>query len=160
MNIENKIKTSIEQEKLENELSHKKYELENLNEEKAKENKQLSKKVGNDNLISKINLTPETATIQASKVNINGAEQTCDILLKSSVEENQKLKDLVDTILSFSFFKEECPLNFSFEDNSKEDKAQNIFYSDEYCENNCNDIYKDCWLKYFKELQKAKGDVK
>ena len=48
----------------------------------------------------------------------------------------------------------------TFEDNSKEDKAQNIFYSDEYCENNCNDIYKDCWLKYFKELQKAKGDVK
>lgn len=41
MNIENKIKTSIEQEKLENELSHKKYELENLNEEKAKENRQL-----------------------------------------------------------------------------------------------------------------------
>ena len=41
MNIENKIKTSIEQEKLENELSHKKYELENLNEEMAKENKQL-----------------------------------------------------------------------------------------------------------------------
>lgn len=37
MNIENKIKTSIEQEKLENELSHKKYELENLNKEKAKE---------------------------------------------------------------------------------------------------------------------------
>ena len=36
MNIENKIKTSIEQEKLENELSHKKYEWENLNEEKAK----------------------------------------------------------------------------------------------------------------------------
>lgn len=41
MNIENKIKTYIEQEKLENELSHKKYELENLNEAKAKENKQL-----------------------------------------------------------------------------------------------------------------------
>ena len=41
MNIENKIRTSIEQEKLENELSHKKYELENLNEEMAKENKQL-----------------------------------------------------------------------------------------------------------------------
>ena len=95
MNIENKIKTSIEQEKLENELSHKKYELENLNEEKAKENKQLSKKVGNDNLISKINLTPETATIQASKVNINGAEQTCDILLKSIVEENEELKQQI-----------------------------------------------------------------
>lgn len=41
MNIENKIKTYIKQEKLENELSHKKYELENLNEEKAKQNKQL-----------------------------------------------------------------------------------------------------------------------
>lgn len=107
MNIENKIKTSIEQEKLENELSHKKYELENLNEEMAKENKQL--------------------------------------------------KDLIDIILNFSFFKEECPLNFGFEDNSKEDEAQNIFYSDEYCENNCNDIYKDCWLKYFKELQELKG---
>ena len=69
-------------------------------------------------------------------------------------------KDLIDTILAFPFFKEECPLNFSFEENSKEDKAQNIFYNDEYCENNCNDNYKDCWLKYFKELQKAKGDVK
>ena len=68
-------------------------------------------------------------------------------------EENKQLKDLIDTILNFSFFKEECPLNFSFEDNSKEDEAQNIFYSDEYCENTCNDDYKDCWLKYFKELQ-------
>ena len=68
-------------------------------------------------------------------------------------EENKQLKDLIDTILTFSFFKEECPLNFVFEDNSKEDEAQNIFYSDEYCENNCNDIYKECWLKYFKELQ-------
>ena len=73
-------------------------------------------------------------------------------------KENKQLKDLIDTILTFSFFKEECPLNFAFEDNSKEDEAQNIFYSDEYCENNCNDIYKDCWLKYFKELQKAKGE--
>ena len=77
--------------------------------------------------------------------------------LEQALDENKKL---INTILNFSFFKEECPLNFSFEDNSKEDKAQNIFYSDEYCENNCNDIYKDCWLKYFKELQKAKGDVK
>ena len=68
-------------------------------------------------------------------------------------EENKRLKGLIDTILNFSFFKEECPLNFGFENNSKEDKAQNIFYSDEYCENNCNDSYKDCWLKYFKKLQ-------
>ena len=77
--------------------------------------------------------------------------------LEQALDENKKL---INTILNFSFFKEECPLNFSFEDNSKEDEAQNIFYNDEYCENNCNDIYKDCWLKYFKELQKAKGDVK
>ena len=84
--------------------------------------------------------------------------------LKAQIEENKKALDenkkIINTILNFSFFKEECPLNFSFEDNSKEDEAQNIFYNDEYCENNCNDIYKDCWLKYFKELQKAKGDVK
>ena len=94
--------------------------------------------------------------------------------LEQVLDENNKLKiqisaretlceeyeQLISTILSFDFFKEECPLNFGFEDNSKEDKAQNIFYNDEYCENNCNDNYKDCWLKYFKELQKAKGDVK
>lgn len=78
-------------------------------------------------------------------------------ILEQALDENKKL---INTILNFSFFKEECPLNFSFEDNSKEDKAQNIFYTDEYCENNCNGIYKNCWLKYFKELQKAKGDVK
>ena len=84
-------------------------------------------------------------------------------LLEENLELEQALdknKKLINTILNFSFFTEECPLNFSFEDNSKEDEAQNIFYNDEYCENNCNDNYKDCWLKYFKELQKAKGDGK
>ena len=90
---------------------------------------------------------------------VNTFNQVCEERkkLEQALDESEKL---INTILNFSFFKEECPLNFSFEDNSKEDKAQNIFYSDEYCENNCNDIYKDCWLKYFKELQKAKGDVK
>lgn len=107
---------------------------------------------------------------------VNTFNQVCEERnnLKQALDENNKLKiqisaretlceeyeQLINTILNFSFFKEECPLNFSFEDNSKEDKAQNIFYSDEYCENNCNDIYKDCWLKYFKELQKSKGDDK
>ena len=94
--------------------------------------------------------------------------------LEQVLDENNKLKiqisaretlceeyeQLINTILNFSFFKEECPLNLAFEDNSKEDEAQNIFYNDEYCANHCNDIYKDCWLKYFKELQKIKGDVK
>ena len=90
---------------------------------------------------------------------VNTFNQVCEERnnLEQALDENKKL---INTILNFSFFKEECPLNFSFEDNSKEDEAQNIFYNDEYCENNCNDIYKDCWLKYFKELQKLKGDSK
>ena len=107
---------------------------------------------------------------------VNVLNQICEEQnnLEQALDENNKLKiqisaretlceeyeQLINTILNFSFFKEECPLNFKFEDNSKEDKAQNIFYTDEYCENNCNDNYKDCWLKYFKELQKTKGDVK
>ena len=86
-----------------------------------------------------------------------GRTQFVDEIYKLK-QENQQLKDLIDTILNFSFFKEECPLNFGFEDNSKEDETQNIFYSGEYCENNCNDIYKDCWLKYFKELQELKQE--
>ena len=73
--------------------------------------------------------------------------------VKQLQEENKQLKDLIDTILNFSFFKEECPLNFSFEDNSKEDKAQDVFYEDEYCENACNDDYRKCWLKYFEKMQ-------
>lgn len=90
---------------------------------------------------------------------VNTFNQVCEERnnLEQALDESEKL---INTILNFSLFKEECPLNFKFENNSKEDKAQNIFYNDEYCENNCNDNYKDCWLKYFKELQKAKGDVK
>ena len=68
-------------------------------------------------------------------------------------KENKQLKDLIDTILNFSLFKEECPLNFGFENNTNEDKSQSIFYEDQWCKNNCNDNYKDCWLKYFKKLQ-------
>ena len=68
-------------------------------------------------------------------------------------KENKELKDLIDTILNFLFFKEEFPLNFGFENSTNEDKSQSIFYEDEWCENNCNDNYKDCWLKYFKKLQ-------
>lgn len=68
-------------------------------------------------------------------------------------QENKQLKDLIDTILNFSIFKEECPLNLGFENNTNEYKSQSIFYEGEWCENNCNDNYKDCWLKYFKKLQ-------
>ena len=78
-----------------------------------------------------------------------------NMLLK---KENKQLKDLIDTILNFSFFKEECPLNFGFDNNTNEDKSQSIFYEDEWCENNCNDNYKDCWLKYFKKLQELERE--
>ena len=91
--------------------------------------------------------------LQQQNQKLNGAIQTYDILLKANVEENKQLKDLIDTILNFSFFKEECPLNFGFENNTNEDKSQSIFYEDQWCENNCDDNYKDCWLKYFKKLQ-------
>ena len=89
------------------------------------------------------------------------------------VEDNQKLKNevvyskveierlnnIIDTILEFSFFKEECPLNFGFGE-EKEEKAQDVFYEDDYCEENCNDIYKKCWLKYFEKLQELKENNK
>lgn len=73
---------------------------------------------------------------------------------ETTMSENKQLKDLIGTILALPFFENECPLNIGFENDSKEEYAQNIFYKDDYCENNCNDNYKDCWLKYFKELQK------
>lgn len=72
---------------------------------------------------------------------------------ETTMVEKEQLKYLIDTILALPFFENECPLNIGFENNSKEEKAQNIFYKDDYCENNCNDNYKDCWLRYFKRLQ-------
>lgn len=69
--------------------------------------------------------------------------------------ERDRLNNIIDTMLEFSFFKEECPLNFGFGD-KKEEKAQDVFYEDNYCEENCNDIYKKCWLKYFEKLQELK----
>lgn len=95
----------------------------------------------------------EYKQLQEENKKLNGAIQTYDILLKANVEENKQLKNLIDIILNFSFFKGECPLNFGFENNTNEDKSQSVFYEDEWCENNCNDNYKDCWLKYFKKLQ-------
>ena len=95
--------------------------------------------------------------LQQENKKLNGTIQTYDILLKANVEENKQLKNLIDIILNFSFFKEECPLNFGFENNTNEDKSQSVFYEDEWCENNCNDNYKNCWLKYFKKLQELEG---
>ena len=76
-------------------------------------------------------------------------------IIEEKDKEIERLNIIIDTMLEFSFFKEECPLNFGFGD-EKEEKAQDIFYEDDYCEKNCNDIYKKCWLKYFEKLQELK----
>lgn len=76
--------------------------------------------------------------LQQENKKLNGAIQTYDILLKSNVEENKQLKNLLDIILNFSFFKGECPLNFGFENNTNEDKSQSVFYEDEWCDNKYN----------------------
>lgn len=79
--------------------------------------------------------------------------QQLKIQISAREEEYKKLEKLVDTILNFGFFKNECPLNFGFEKYTNEDKAQVVFYKKKYCENNCNDDYKKCWLKYFERLK-------
>lgn len=73
-------------------------------------------------------------------------------------QENKQLKEEIETILDFDYFKNECPLNIGFGD-ELENKAQDVFYEDEYCEN-CKDDYKTCWLKYFKRLQELKEKYK
>ena len=74
-------------------------------------------------------------------------------------KENEQLKELIDTILNWNIFKNECPMNFGYDEETNEDKAQDVFYKDDdYCENNCNDDYTKCWLKYFKELQGIDSD--
>ena len=74
-------------------------------------------------------------------------------------QENKELKDLIDTILNWNIFKNECPMNFGYDEETNENKAQDVFYKDDdYCENNCNDDYTKCWLKYFKELQGIDSD--
>ena len=69
-------------------------------------------------------------------------------------QENKHLKELISAILNWNIFKNECPMNFGYNENTIEDKAQEVFYeNDDYCENNCNDDYKKCWLKYFRKIQ-------
>lgn len=73
-------------------------------------------------------------------------------------EENERLKELIDTILNWNIFKNECPLNFGYDEETNENKAQDVFYKDDdYCENNCNDDYTKCWLKYFKRMQELES---
>ena len=75
-------------------------------------------------------------------------------------EENERLNNIINTMLDFNFFKEECPLNFGYTEKCDEEKAQDVFYENDYCEENCNDDYKKCWLKYFERLQELKGSDK
>lgn len=93
----------------------------------------------------------ENITSNAMSLDRNGQS----MLIQVYEKEIERLNNIIDTILEFSFFKEECPLNFGFGD-EKEEKAQDIFYEDDYCEENCNDIYKKCWLKYFEKLQELR----
>ena len=116
---------------------------------------ELEEQVNNINKIRDyiINLQQENKILRENAENNDKVVDNVNwenMLLK---KENEQLKNLIDTILNFSLFKEECPLNFSFEDNSKEDKAQDVFYEDEYCENACNDDYRKCWLKYLEKMQ-------
>lgn len=97
----------------------------------------------------------ENITSNAMSLDRNGQS----MLIQVYGKEIERLNNIIDTMLEFSFFKEECPLNFGFGD-EKEEKAQDVFYEDDYCEENCNDIYKKCWLKYFEKLQELKENNK
>lgn len=93
----------------------------------------------------------ENITSNAMSLDRNGQS----MLIQVYEKEIERLNNIIDTMLEFSFFKEECPLNFEFGD-EKEEKVQDVFYENDYCEENCNDIYKKCWLKYFEKLQELK----
>lgn len=86
--------------------------------------------------------------------------QECNAYIKSKDKEIERLNGLINTMLEFNLFGEECPLNFGYTERCNEEKAQDVFYEDDYCEKTCNDNYKKCWLKYFKRLQELKGSDK
>ena len=112
--------------------------------------------VGNLTKYGKENIKYHVQRLQQKNKNLEQAlDENNKLRIQISARETlcEEYEQLINTILNFSFFKEECPLNFSFEDNSKEDKAQDVFYEDEYCENACNDDYRKCWLKYFEKMQ-------
>ena len=73
--------------------------------------------------------------------------------VKEKDKEIEKLNNTINTMLEFDFFKNNCPLDFSYTEKCDEDEAQNVFYEDAYCEENCTNEFKKCWLKYFEELQ-------
>ena len=77
--------------------------------------------------------------------------------LNAKEQENKQLKEIIYTIFNWNIFKNECPMNFAYDRETNEDKAQETFFeNDDYCENNCNGDYKKCWLKYFIKMQKTR----
>lgn len=88
----------------------------------------------------------------ATEEELDIANDRADLLL-----EIERLNNIINTILEFPLFEEECPLNFGFSEKELEQQAQDVFYQDEWCEKNCDDNYKKCWLKYFDKLQELKG---
>ena len=74
-------------------------------------------------------------------------------------KEIERLNNIINIILDFNLFKDECPLCLGYLEKCDEEKAQDVFYEEEYCEN-CSDDYKKCWLKYFNRLQELKGNDK
>ena len=75
-------------------------------------------------------------------------EKTIDCInaINDTLEEIERLNNIINAMLDFNFFKEECPLNFGYTEKCDEEKAQ--------------DDYKKCWLKYFERLQELKGSDK
>jgi len=91
---------------------------------------------------------------------LNKTLDTATEIINNKHKEIERLNNIINTILDFGFFKEECPLNFGYQEECDEERAQEVFYEDDYCEETCNDDYKKCWLKYFKRLQELKGSDK
>jgi hypothetical protein len=92
-----------------------------------------------------------------SMIDEYNAVRNLQIRNKRLCAEIERLNNIINTMLDFNFFKEECPLNFGYTEKCDEEKAQDVFYENDYCEENCNDDYKKCWLKYFERLQELKG---
>ena len=99
----------------------------------------------------------DSVNFQREILKAHNMETLCVDEEQELIEEIERLNNIINTMLDFNFFKEECPLNFGYTEKCDEEKAQDVFYEDDYCEKTCNDNYKKCWLKYFKRLQELKG---
>lgn len=80
-------------------------------------------------------------------------------LITRKNKEISRLEKLINTILSYPFFTEECPLSCT--DDSDE---ENIIYDacDCYYDSdgdNCNN-FKECWLKYFERKIKDERNTR